>query len=283
MSKPIPKAFIDFRSIRNVFVDPDNPLYFGMNAVPPSDIINQETWDCLTLFPDSASIQTSSQCGTAIKKMYELIPTRLVACNNPKFPYLGLELLAASEDFESSLFSILHAFYKQSFQSLRSALEFTIKGVALEFKRADKKIDYCETIEDIKFGTCCDIISNAITDSESLAEIQQIKNEFLGQKTPGNPGGWLRQLYKQLSQYPHSNRNYTNSQMWEGIGPVFDKVSFELFVDCYFETVLACVSLIKLIKTDMKLTQPFNDVLNTFQDKPTMGNIIKYLFNDSEH
>ena len=162
MSKPIFKPLIDFRSIRKVLIESDNALYFGMNVEVPNDIISHDTWDALTLFPDSAAIQTSSQCGTVIKRMYELIPTGLIACNNPKLPCLGLQLLSAAEDFESSIFSILHAFYRQSFQSLRSALEFVMKGVALEFKRLDKELDYTETVRDLSFNTSCNTIRKGL-------------------------------------------------------------------------------------------------------------------------
>jgi hypothetical protein len=68
------------------------------------------------------------------------------------------------------------------------------------------------------------------------------------------------QLYHRLSQYPHLNREFINTQMWNGIGPVFNKSEFDNFRDCYFETVAACILLIQLVVGNIKLVPPFTSL-----------------------
>lgn len=277
MSKPYTKTFIDFRSIRKVLCEFDKELYFGLTE-PPEDIIDPTIWENLTTFPDSAAIATSNQRGSTIRKMYELIPSNLVIFNDPKYPYLGLELLAANEDFQFSLFSILHGYYRQSFQALRSALEFSIKGVTLELlaKNGCKK-EYNDTIKDIGFGAGCNKIHQIIT---VFPDMQEIANVCFRQKTSNDLGGWYWQLYHRLSQYPHPNREFINTQMWNGIGPVFNKSEFDNFRDCYVETVAACIVLIQLVVRNIKLVPPFTSLteMNVIKSNSMAQFAINHLF-----
>lgn len=78
----------------------------------------------------------------------------------------------------------------------------------------------------------------------------------------------------------HTKREHSNEEIWRGIGPAFNADTFNQFEECYLETVVACICLLKILNKDLTLSSPF-DAISTnpmVKKTPVASESLKYLF-----
>ncbi|HYT37797.1 MAG TPA: hypothetical protein VEL49_11535 [Ktedonobacteraceae bacterium] len=95
--------------------------------LPPSDLIKAKTWSGIMTLPDDVAIRTSNHHGTVLKIMYALWGVWWEAIGETE-DLIYVPMLDAGDDFSAALFNLLHGFYRQACDSLRSALELTAIG-----------------------------------------------------------------------------------------------------------------------------------------------------------
>lgn len=199
-------------------------------------------------------------------------------------------MMSAYEDLEATIFNLLHGFYRQSFNSLRSTLELITVGSCLQITNQQQAgEEWALGIKDISFGNACDSLQK--TEKIKQLEINLLKeteDTLFGRKDPKQnlEAGWLRRLYSKLSKYSHASPGYTNGDLWQSNGPIFNIESFKKVVECYQEVLIACVLLVKIAKTRFTpgrdgiaiLSDLFD--LKVAKDTVVLEKSINYLFND---
>ncbi len=179
MVKPL--SLKDFRSVRKIL----EPKDFGLgskNPDPaPTDLIDKESWDHLTNLTDHVAILTSNHFGSIINELlsFKLLWLRLINTENYKDFYLETCILSVYEDLEAACFNLLHGFYRQVFQVLRSALDHMIVSIYIEtmdHKSLESKWAFEK--QEIKFGNACNSLKNypAIKELELFLEEKYVRN-----------------------------------------------------------------------------------------------------------
>lgn len=163
----------------------------------------------------------------------------------------------AYEEFDAAIFNLLHGYYKQSINALRSVLDIIIVGTYLETLDAEtKKLEGDKWVGgriEIKFGNGCDRLqkNDFIQRLEKHLE-QKTDDSLFRQKNSnqGYDGGYIRRLYAKLSKYAHSEPGHTNGALWRRKGPILNASSFNLAGEYYCEILILCIALVKIFKED---------------------------------
>jgi hypothetical protein len=124
MTKPLPLD--DFRAVRIILEPDDFALSFGKEP-PPSDLIDKETWQGITILPDDVSIRTSNHHGNLLKILYSLWGAWIEAVGENQ-DFLYDTILDAADEFQATTFNSLAGYYRQAIGCLRSALELITIG-----------------------------------------------------------------------------------------------------------------------------------------------------------
>ena len=272
----------DFRAVRWILKDSDFALVQGPEP-PPSDLIEKEVWDGITTLPDDVAIRTSNHEGGVLKTLYnswgfwiESLPTTYTKTNR-----LYMPMCDAAYDFDSAIFNLLHGFYRQSIDSLRSALELIAIGASYQLVNDDKEFNQWRSGQlEISFRNACDkIMKNTRVDALEKHLLETLKDNMFRQKSGKDPGGWVRRLYKELCNYVHSRPGFTNGDMWNSNGPIYDKNAVEISALFYIETMITCYFLVKLARPDFILSSNASDLFDVYNTSTTLiKNIYSYIF-----
>lgn len=255
MSKPLSTS--DFRAIRSILEPEDFALSEGPER-RPSDLIDKEIWHGIMDLPDDVAIRTSNHNGKDIKIMYELWSSWIDAIGETE-DLLYIPMLDSVDDYQASVFNILHGYYRQSFDSLRSALELTT--IATECQLRNKVTEFAQwragTVE-MSLGGACDGIATA--SRARTIEIylkNKLEDNLFSQRNRvrNMNGGWIRRLFGDLSNFAHSRPGYTNGDLWNSNGPVYDQNAFNKSYSYYLNTMSACYILVKLARINFKLPE----------------------------
>ena len=255
MTKPL--SLKDFRAIR-IVLEPDDFALGPDEEVPPSDLIDKETWHNIVDLPDDVSVTTSNHRGKLLKKLNQLNIAWILSMDSAG-EYGGDpisdSILDAHFEFESAIFNALHGYYKQAISSLRNALEIVIIGT---YCHINKKLDlyaiWHSGNEPIKFGEACNGLWNASLLKPINSKLKsKLKDGIFDNKQGAYPGGWVIRLYNQLSNYSHPRPKYNNADLWESNGPIYSSQAFNLFADLYFQTLVLCYFLVKLCRPNFIL------------------------------
>ena len=287
MVKPLPSD--DFRS-RKILEPSDFAIHSGEPDPEPTDLIDQETWNHLTNLADDVSITTSSHFGSVLKELssFNFLWLNLINSNNPRQPYLEYAMLEVYDDLEAVIFNLLHGYYKQSFQALRSVLDNTVIGSYLE--TTGQKILGEEWITgqgEIRFGDACTSLQNypAINELESF--LKKENDNLFQPKHKSYQGGLARRLFSNLSKYSHSRPGHTNGDLWQSNGPVFDYESFMQVVKSHNEVLLVCILLVKIVKekftpgSDNLITLSILCNVDSIKETNVLKNAIAYIFKEN--
>ncbi|MCX7118098.1 MAG: hypothetical protein NTW94_09420 [Legionellales bacterium] len=68
------------------------------------------------------------------------------------------------------------------------------------------------------------------------------------------------------------------------VGPVFSAEAFDLFEECYVETTMACIVLLRLVRKDLRLVPPFTDLMTTdfIKKLPVASYAFECFFNEPQ-
>jgi hypothetical protein len=249
----------DFRAIRQVLEEDDFALAEGPE-LPPSDLIENDTWSGIMTLPDDVAIRTSNHHGSVLKLMYELWSVWWVTIGETE-DLLHVPMLDAGDDFNAAIFNLLHGFYRQACDSLRSALELISIGAWYQLTGRDTEFQQWRTgqlVRDIGLNLACDGIRSVASTLHLETHLQTVLQDDLfrrGNRRTGEPGGWVRRLFGDLSHYVHSRPGYTNGDMWSSNGPIYDRRAAITTSSYYLQTMAGCYFMIKLARPPLELPQ----------------------------
>lgn len=265
----------DFRAKRRILTKDDFAL--GGDDVPPSDLIDQDTWNGLTTLPTDVSIRTSDHNGKKLHQLYtlwgdwlEAIPTPEDGAD-PADQMTFVPMLDAADELQAAIFTALHGFYRPSIACARNALELVTIGSSCQALRLkDKFREWRDGKAEFSFGSACDFLIGAdALRSLRAALAEKFKDSLFDQKTPTSAGGWIRRLYAMLSDYAHSRPDFTSGDLWSSNGPVYVDEAFNLCFEMQLETFAACYVLTKIARPELTLKPQTQEVL--FRSRPDVS------------
>lgn len=266
MSKALPIE--DFRAVR-IVLEPDDFAISSGDEPPPSDLVDKETWQGITLLPDDVAIRTSNHHGGLLKMLYELWGAWIEAFGEIQDPLYDT-ILDAVDEFQAATFNALHGYYRPAFGCLRNALEQITIGTYCQV--CSKATDFAQWKAGqikISFGQSCDGLAGVALVQPLNAHLQTVLSDSIfNQKTKTNKGGWARRLYDELSDYAHTRPGFTNADMWASNGPIYVREAFVSFGQMYRQTSALCFLLVKLGRPGFLLPQDALPVFGSARVRP---------------
>ena len=266
MSNALPPE--DFRAVRRV-LEPDDFAFSSGDELPPSDLVDKETWYGITLLPEDVAIRTSNHHGDLLKMLYDLWKAWIEAVGENQDP-LYATILNAADEFQAAIFNALHGFYRPAISCLRNALEQITIGTYCQV--CGKATDFAQWKageNKISFRQSCDGLARAAAVQPLNAHLQAtLSDSIFNQKTKTYKGGWARRLYDELSDYAHTRPGFTNVDMWASNGPIYVREAFVSFGQMYLQTSELGFLLVKLGRPHFLLPQGALPIFGSAQVHP---------------
>ncbi len=256
MPKHIPLD--DFRAVRTVLEADDYALSSGTSEPPPSDLIPEETWLHLTVLPDEVAVRTSNRHGTLLDILNQLTgtwPDCIGYSENPD--PVGLAMIEVINEPDASLFNMLVGYYRQAIDSLRIILDSVCVGAYCQLTaRGNLLQGWLDGNDEVKFSTAATRLHGA-PETNQLHDylFRTVHFGFIDQanRVQAYPGGWIRQLYQNLSKYSHGRPLYNNTSLWQSNGPIYVDRVVEIVTGLFIETFVASYVFVKLCRPDFEL------------------------------
>jgi hypothetical protein len=243
------------------------------------DQIEDSVWEGLTTLPDDVALRMADYHGTLLETIYGLWGEFAMSYRKNESPLFDF-MLDVSDDFFAATFNFLHGFFRQSFFSLRGAVELMTIGTYLHLNNESEINEWREKAG--AFANACDNLGKIPTVMSLEQYLQSEEDSLFRQKNSkqGYPGGWIRRLFDELSNYSHSRLGYTNAEIWQSNGPVYSPEGIRILEMKYLETTLACFILLKIARPKFK---PQNFVRQLLKNKEIVSTqviqlTIQYLF-----
>ncbi len=254
MSKSLPLS--DFRAIR-VILEPHDFALGTKTERPPSDLIDEDTWHSIMNLPDDVCIRTSNHHGRQVKQIHELWGTWIEAIGEDQ-DCLSEPMIETIDEFEAVTFNSLHGFYRQAIGSLRNALELVTIGAYCQVcTKSTEFVQWRARQIEISFGSACDGLSGAAAVQSLNSHLRDVVGDSIfDQKNKTCPGEWARHLYSELSNFAHSRPTFTNADMWESNGTIYEPNAFELTVELLLQIYALCYILVKVGRPSFVLPEP---------------------------
>lgn len=277
----------DFRNKRIYKFDP---------IIRPENLIKEEIWNSIVSWPDYVSLQTSDEHGAELKTMDDLINSLI----NFLEPYRSLYAFSAIsetpdkivivwetindviDELKACLFNLLHGYYRVAASCLRSGLEIVTIGLCFCISCDDDSNSFikynkwrlCE-LNEIKLKKIFGDSYEKITKSQIVEPLEMdLKSRFFGERfysifrhknsDKDYPGGWLIQLYNELSNFVHSKPTHTQEKLSESSSePNYVEGSFHWIYKLYLDIISLIFLFIKYMRPDFSLT---DDIINNLFD-----------------
>lgn len=235
----------DWRSRRRL-LDPE--IFLNGSNPPPTDLVDQQVWDHLFHLADHVSITTSNHHGTLLKLLSLLERGWVHAIGYPQ-TFLDVAMVDVMDDFNASMFLLVHGFYRQSISALRSVIEAVIVGAYLELVGDKSRFDAWRGGQEIGFGTAADLLRKLPRIASFEERLRSAaRNDLFSQRSRTSAGGWARRAYARLCEYTHSRPGRTNSDLWRSNGPIYVTKNVLLVADMYAETYALAILIVTMAK-----------------------------------
>lgn len=254
-----PMSQDDFRATRHVLEKDDFALSSDEPDPPPADLIDPGIWHHITDLPDDVLIRTTDRFGRLIRYMNEVCSAWIFAIRTDSRDPINSVMLDCVDDFDAAVYNSIHGFYRQAIGSMRSVVELICIGAFCQLHgRGPEFLDWRKGKTEIKFGAACDLLPKAppINTIESRLN-SKIGDSLFRPMNGAYPGGWVRRLYSELSNYLHSRPRHTNGALWQSNGPIFVPKAFGLAAELLFETSALCFVIVKTCWPDIALPEPY--------------------------
>lgn len=235
----------DYRAQRKL-LDPE--IFLNGSNPPPSDLIEKEVWDYLLHLADHVSITTSNHHGRLLRRLFDLERAWVHAIAEQQ-SYLDVAMVDVMDDFTSSMFMLLHGYYRQSISALRSVVETTMVGAYLELLQDKRAFEEWRNGQEFGFGRAADNLRN-VASIRAFEERLRAKSgdDLLSQRSNASAGGWSRRLFGALCEYTHSHPGRTNADLWSSNGPIYVEANVRLVASLYIETFALTMLLVRLAR-----------------------------------
>jgi len=164
-----------------------------------------------------------------MSKITNLIIKELPDINSP----IGIATYNAYDELSSTIFVVMHGYYRTAYSALRGALEYAVSGIC------EQLIVRPRTTKRMSFNDCCSKaqklpICRAIDDNL----LTQHNKSLFAQKGSDTRAGWFRCCYNQLSEYAHGRDASSHSNIWESNGPIYSEKAFEAVYNAFAEVAV---------------------------------------------
>jgi hypothetical protein len=206
----------------------------GETWPPPTDLIDEESWDGVMTLPTDVALRSTSYEGTLVGRIERLNSDWTFSWPEVgAAPFMDEVSLLLGEEFDALVFTAAHGYYRQAIGCLRNALEMLVvaAGMAVtanedlftKWRRGGAIVGFRQA-------------RGWLRDSPQGARIDRDAgpHSVFGDVE----SSWTRSLYARLCAYAHSQAGYNNADFWESNGPVFSPQSLRL-VEAEFRETLA--------------------------------------------
>jgi hypothetical protein len=221
----------------------------------PEDLVEKEVWDEITWLTDDVSLRTSDTYGTELKAMNELWGAAIEMSEKQGDPWFHV-VLDVADNLQAALFNAMCGYYKVAGWCLRTAVENAVAGTYLQlyFTEADAAKWQNGDVE-LSFSVACDKLPGHPVVESIESYLQESHGYTLfQQRTPSRPPGWIRSIFKELSEFSHARPAYSDAKMWDGSnGPVFAPSSFRRIYLLYLNTAFVVFLLARLGRPQLEM------------------------------
>jgi hypothetical protein len=241
----------DFRQRR--FKLPPEAFALGPEEEPPpSDLIDERTWQGIVVNPDDVSFRTSDHHGRALRFAYDvwgdwvtLVLDVQGLVSDPPNDALALTCLNTTDELQASIWAALTGFYRQAIGGLRGAVEGALVGAY--FRIVPNPDLFEEWVEGAREGQLWvkEIRRALLAVGDPWGHFETEDASLLSRS------GWVNSLYGRLSAYGHARPFYTddggrqvpttNVEMWLSNGPVYVEEAFRLWANLFLDAASMCV------------------------------------------
>jgi hypothetical protein len=230
----------DFRAVRTILEPCDFGLGYDEPDPQPSDPIAKKIWSGIMNLPDDVAVRTSDHNGMALGEAYWLW-ARWVEAIGDTDDALFVPMLDANDDLQASIFDALHGYYRTAFSALRNVLEVTTIGMCGAFTNSQQYRNWQNGLDEFKFGTACDLLSKEPLLDAFNAGMRAAGHQSLWDAKKGtSSGGYARRLYRDLCNYAHSRRGFTDADLRRSNGPIYVGNVFRDWYYAYLRTTSLC-------------------------------------------
>lgn len=233
----------DFSAVRIVLEPDDFARTDGQPDPPPADLISEEVWQGITALPDDVAIRTSDRNGKLLGEVCFLFGKWGEAIGEVQDELFD-PMLDAADDLQTSIFAALHGYYRAAFSALRNVLELVTIGTCGRLQSDNRRYANWRTgSEEYKFRQAC----NDLLDHPRLSDFNA--NMRAAGKLPLWHGdkqrfGYTIRMYKELCNYAHSRRGFTDADIRKSNGPIYVANAFWDWYFAYLRTLsLASIAL----------------------------------------
>jgi hypothetical protein len=120
---------------------------------------------------------------------------------------------------DASLYNMLVGYYRHAIDSLRIILDSVCVGAYCQLTNQSNLLQgWLDGNDEVKFNTTATGLHSA-RETKKLHDhlICAMQFGFIDQanRVQAYPGGWIRQLYQNLSKYSHGRPLYNNTSLWQ--------------------------------------------------------------------
>lgn len=223
----------DLRSRRDYLPDDDFALV-SEDPDPPTDRIAEDDWRGMMALPDDAVLRTTTFQGAVAghcNDMWLAVVGTIPGDRAESSPVFEA-ILDLADHFRAASFSTIHGFYRQSFATVRSAVELMVITARLS------KFDGMAVLRSWRYGEGVDLKIHFAQDLDRLAQTDTfaLLNEAMAPSVfaqgKGNTrSGWVWSTYRVLSRFTHGQPGYTDGELWHSNGPIWVPDTFVLYVE----------------------------------------------------
>lgn len=274
-------SLIDFRSKR-ARLGPECFAISSGKEISPTDLVGKKCWNGIMSLPDDVTLRTTDQYGSALELLYNLwgewTSVTYALQKTFKDSAIAHTALDAGDHFHASIYNAVTGYYRLAFTSLRGVVENMSLGMQFHIAAAQKEFADWIAGGEFNFGWAAD----HLTQNANVAALEQnlataTGDNLFRRRRPGDPGGFVRRLFRELSRYAHGAPGYNDGDMWRSNGPVFVSKSFEAWIECFLTVYCLAVLLSRL--SDEKLEQLGFD--STFTARDLFHYVVEQLPNNS--
>jgi hypothetical protein len=238
MSKSLPLS--DFRAVRRKLEQHEFAISEGRD-VPPTHLINAETWAGITHLPDDVAIRISDHNGHRLELLYSLWGDWITATGDSQKPdELFNCMLDAGDAFQCTNFLFLHGYYRAAMAELRVALELVMIGAYGNLKPDDRDyIVWKTTGSDLGF-------TRFRKRMHGMLRSDQCKWLLSDEEFPDT-------TFQQLCNFTHSRPNSSDGALWKSSGPVYKHEAVMLTFFTILSVYAICFLLIRIARPNFAL------------------------------
>jgi hypothetical protein len=225
----------DFRARRRILLTSDFALAEGRSP-RPSDKIDKATWNHIVILPDDVAIRTTNHHGRAIKQISDLTHEWVLHSDETDRIMLPV-MLDAHDDCDAALYAAITGYYRLANSAMRSALELVAIGTWAKLCGKKSEFRKWEKGEiELSLGIACDGLIGA-TPALRTKLATRVNDSLFDQKTNTKGGGWVRQAFRDMSDFSHSRPGYTDHSMRKSNGPIYVPSAFNYSMWIQTETI----------------------------------------------